>query len=84
MIKKTLSFPYWFGDNVALKAEPEFIRIITGIILRPTGKMYELSSDGDPEWRHEVEIERFPEEPTPKGKVGGFVGGKKTKINNGQ
>ena len=84
MIKKTLTFPYWFGDNVVLKAEPEVVRIITGVILRPTGKMYELSSVGDPEWRHEVEIDSLPEEPSAKGRVVGFVGSKKNKKNNAQ
>lgn len=84
MIKRTLTFPYWFGDNVALKVDSEYARIITGIILRPTGKMYELSSVGDPEWRHEIEIEKLPEGNSPKGKVAGFAGNKKNKGNNAQ
>jgi hypothetical protein len=82
MIKRTLSLPFWFGDDVTLKVDPEFARIITGIILRPTGNMYELSSVGDPEWRHEIEIEGFQRGAPPKGKVAGFMGEGKAKKNN--
>ena len=67
-MKKTISIAFNFGDRVLLKTDNEFERIVTGIVLRPNGKMYELASGVETTWHQEVEIEKVPE----KTVVGGF------------
>lgn len=67
-MRKTISLKFNYGDGVALKTEPDLKRIITGIILRPGGKMYEAAIGMDTSWHQEVEIQKFQE---PR-KVGGF------------
>jgi hypothetical protein len=59
-MKKTITIAYNFGDEVDLKTEPTIKRIITGLIVRPSGKMYELANGVETSWHQEVEIERFP------------------------
>jgi hypothetical protein len=61
-MKKTITIKFNFGDHVELKTDAGVKRIVTGIILRPSGKMYELAKDLDTTWHQEVEIERFPEQ----------------------
>lgn len=46
---------------VILRTEPETKRIVTGFVLRQSGKMYELASGVESSWHQEVEIERMPE-----------------------
>lgn len=61
MIKKTISVDFWWGNEVALKTESEVKRIVTGIILRPSGKMYELANGLESTWHQGIEIEKYPE-----------------------
>jgi hypothetical protein len=42
-MRKTITTKWTFGDEVELKTEPGIKRIVTGIILRPSGKMYEMA-----------------------------------------
>lgn len=72
-MKKQITVAFDFGDRVILKTDNEFERIVTGIVLRPNGKMYELASGVETSWHQECEIDRVPE----KTVVGGF--GKPTK-----
>jgi hypothetical protein len=67
-MKKTITISYNFGSEVQLKTEPETKRIITGIILRPNGKMYECACGLETSWHQDVEIEKFPDTK----RVGGF------------
>ena len=64
MKKKTISIKFDFGDSVDLKTEPEFKRIVTGIIIRPSGKMYETAIGVETSWHQEVELEKFPDNKT--------------------
>jgi len=68
MIKKTITLAFDFGEEVQLKTDTEYKRIVTGIILKPKGKMYELACGLETSYHQAVEIEKFPE---PK-RVGGF------------
>lgn len=57
-MKKTLTFGYWYGDKVTLVTDPEKkIRIISGITIRPSGRMYELAFGENTTWHQSVEIE---------------------------
>ena len=60
-MKKTISIAFNFGDDVQLKTEQGIKRVVTGIILRPSGKMYECARELETSWHQEVEIEKFPE-----------------------
>lgn len=69
MIKKTITLAFDWGNEGQLRTDPELNkRVITGIILRPNGKMYECACGLDTSWHQDVEIEKFPEAK----KVGGF------------
>ena len=61
MIKKTIQIAFNFGDEVELKTEPGVKRVVTGIILRPSGKMYEMAIGMETSWHQDVEIEKFPQ-----------------------
>jgi hypothetical protein len=60
-MKKVISVLFTFGNEVQLKTEPTIKRIVTGIIVRPSGKMYELANGVETSWHQDVEIEKFPE-----------------------
>lgn len=60
-MRKTISMKFAFGSEVVLKTEPGIKRIVTGLIIRQSGKMYELANSVDTTWHQEVEIEKFPE-----------------------
>lgn len=67
-IKKTLTFNYWYGDRVCLASDPEKkIRIVSGITIRPSGKLYELAYNENSTWHQHVEIEMAPQEKKVKG-----------------
>lgn len=69
-MKKTLSFNYWYGDRVCLTTDPEKkTRIVSGITIRPSGKLYELACGENTTWHQYVEIEPVKGEV----KVKGFV-----------
>jgi len=59
-MRKTITVKFNFGDNVLLKTERSVGRIVTGIITRPGGQMYELASGLESSWHHDVEIENEP------------------------
>ncbi len=61
-MKKTVNCSYWFGDPVRLKTEPENRCLITGIVLRESGKLYEVSIGREPSWHQACEIEPWPED----------------------
>jgi hypothetical protein len=61
MKKKSIHIAFDFGDDVQLKTEPNIKRIVTGIVLRPSGKMYEIAVGIDTSWHQDVEIEKFPQ-----------------------
>jgi len=59
-MRKQISVAFNFGDSVRLKTEPDMKRIVTGYILRQSGRpMYELAWNVESTWHHEVEIENF-------------------------
>jgi hypothetical protein len=60
-MKRQITISFNFGDEVMLKTEPLIKRIITGIVLRPSGKMYETASGVETSWHQEIELEKFPE-----------------------
>ena len=60
IMKKQISISFNFGDEVALKTEPSVRRIVTGIVLRPSGKMYEIAVGVETSWHQDVELEKFP------------------------
>ena len=57
-MRKTITLKFNFGDEVKLKTDPEKTRIITGITLRTTGKLYELAWGEATSWHQDIEIER--------------------------
>lgn len=61
MIRRTITLDFFFGDEVQLKTDTEYKRIVTGIILKPKGKMYELACGLETSYHQAVEIEKFPE-----------------------
>lgn len=67
MTKKTINIAFNFGDDVQLKTEPGVKRVVTGIILRPSGKMYEMAIGMETSWHQDVEIEKFPDKPKKAG-----------------
>jgi hypothetical protein len=64
-MRKTVTLKFEAGDMVILRTEPEIKRIVTGVIIRPSGKMYELVSGVESSWHQEVEIESAPEKARP-------------------
>jgi hypothetical protein len=60
-MRKQIQIKFNFSDLVALKTDPFVPRVVTGIVLRPSGKMYELANGIDTSWHQDVEIEKFPE-----------------------
>lgn len=71
-MKKTLSFNYWYGDRVCLVTDTEKkIRVVSGITIRPSGRIYELACGECATWHQEVEIEPVHENNV---KVKGFSG----------
>jgi hypothetical protein len=60
-MRKQIQVKFYFGDEVGLKTEPGVKRIVTGIVLRPSGKMYEIAVGIDTSWHQDVEIEKFPQ-----------------------
>jgi hypothetical protein len=60
-MRKSITLKFTFGQVVALKTDLFTERVVTGIILRPSGKMYELANGIDTSWHQDVEIEKFPE-----------------------
>lgn len=68
MIKKTLRFSFWHGDKVVLITDPEKkLRVVTGITIRPSGKLFELSCREESSWHQDIEIELVKEK-----KIAGF------------
>ena len=71
-MKRTLTFDYWFGDKVNLVTDPERkLRVVTGITIRPSGRLYELASGECATWHQDIEIESVHENNV---KVKGFSG----------
>jgi hypothetical protein len=68
-MKKQITIAFGFGEDVTLKTEPDIPRIITGIILRPSGKMYELANGLETSWHQDIEIVKASPKPS---KVKGF------------
>ena len=60
-MRKTISVKFNFGDEVELKTDVGTKRVVTGYILRPSGKMYEVARELETSWHQEVEIEKFPQ-----------------------
>lgn len=69
-MKKTVNISFDFGEEVVLKTDPEKIRIVTGITMRPSGKLYELAHGETTSWHQSCEI-RYPEEAM---RIKGFSG----------
>jgi hypothetical protein len=61
VMRKTINILFSFGDEVQLKTEPNIKRVVTGIVLRPSGKMYETAIGMETSWHQDVELEKFPE-----------------------
>lgn len=62
MTSKRLSFSYWYGDRVNLITDPECrLRVISGITIRPSGKLYELACGEGSSWHQDVEIRPMKE-----------------------
>jgi hypothetical protein len=61
MKRHTISIAFDFGEEVQLKTDVGTKRVVTGYILRPSGKMYEVARELETSWHQEVEIEKFPE-----------------------
>jgi len=62
MIKKALKFEFWHGEKVVLITDPDKkLRVVTGITIRPSGKLYELSCREESSWHQDIEIERIAE-----------------------
>ena len=59
-MKKSFSVKFNFGEEVELKTDVGTKRVITGYIIRPSGKMYECARELETSWHQEVEIEKFP------------------------
>ena len=59
--KKSFSLDFGFGDLVFLRTDCEIERVVTGVIIRPSGKMYELACGIETTWHQSVEIESCPE-----------------------
>ncbi len=68
-MKKTINIKFPVGDMVCLKTGDPVERIVTGIMLRDQGKIYELSYGEVITWHQEIEIEKYPESVV----VGGFA-----------
>ena len=64
-MRKTFTTKFAIGDMVILRTEPELKRIVTGLVLRQGGKMYELVNGVESSWHQEVEIESAPEKARP-------------------
>jgi len=64
-MKKSFTVKFSIGDSVILRTEPQVQRIVTGLVIRQSGKMYELASGTETSWHQEVEIERMPERAKP-------------------
>jgi hypothetical protein len=60
-MKKSFSVKFNFGEEVELKTDVGIKRVVTGYIIRPSGKMYEVAKELETSWHQEVEIEKFPE-----------------------
>jgi hypothetical protein len=60
-MKKSFSVKFNWGEEVELKTDVGIKRVVTGYILRPSGKMYEVAKELETSWHQEVEIEKFPE-----------------------
>ena len=60
-MRKTFQVKWDFGTEVALKTDMNTKRIVTGFIVRPSGKMYEVARELETSWHQEVEIEKFPQ-----------------------
>ena len=60
-MKKSYTCKFGFGEEVRLKTDLSSMRIVTGIVLRPSGKMYEIARELETSWHQEVEIEKYPE-----------------------
>jgi hypothetical protein len=57
-MKRVLTFDYWYGDKVTLTTDPEKkVRVISGITIRPSGRLYELACGENTTWHQSVEIE---------------------------
>lgn len=57
-MKHTLTFDYWFGDKVNLVTDLERkLRVVTGITIRPSGRLYELACCESATWHQDIEIE---------------------------
>lgn len=56
-MRKTISVKFNWGDEVRLKTDPDAIRLITGITVRPSGKIYELAKGETTSWHQDIEIE---------------------------
>ena len=59
-MKKSFTCKFNFGDEVELKTDIGTKRVVTGYIIRPSGKMYEVARELETSWHQEVEIEKFP------------------------
>ena len=68
MSTRELKTDFDFGDEIELKTEIGLKRIVTGIILRPSGHMYETACGIETTWHQGMEMQKFPE----ANKVGGF------------
>ncbi len=60
-MKKSFTVKFSIGDSVVLRTEPQVQRIVTGLVIRQSGKMYELASGVESSWHQEVEIEKVPD-----------------------
>jgi len=67
-MKKTVTIKFGIGEEVTLKTEEPLKRIVTGIVLRDKGIVYELACGEVTTWHQSVEIEKLQ----PKTIIGGF------------
>ena len=65
-MRKTFNVKWNLGEVVELKTDTGIKRIITGYIIRSSGKMYEVARELETSWHQEVEIEKYPQGTTKK------------------
>jgi hypothetical protein len=61
MTRKSFNVKFDFGSEIELRTDPGVKRVVTGFILRPSGKLYEVASGIETSWHQEVEIDKFTE-----------------------
>ena len=66
-MEKTINVKWDFGEIVELVTDMGTKRVVTGYVLRQSGKLYELSTGTENSWHQEVEIGKFSDNSKIKG-----------------